>query len=76
MNQVSLGSWVRLTGFVPGEEEVFRIVPEGQADVLENRIPVDSPLARVLVGSEAGDKVRFHPPAGEVELTILEVGRL
>jgi len=76
MNRVSVGTWVKLTGFEPEEEEVFRIVPSGQANALENEIPVDSPLACALEGAEAGDRVKFRPPAGEVELTILEVGRL
>ena len=76
MTQVALGTWVKLIGFEPGEEEVFSIVPQTQANALENKIPLDSPLARALEGAEAGDKVRFHPPAGEVELTVLEVGRL
>lgn len=76
MSRVTVNSWVKLTGFEPEEEEVFRIVPAGQANALENEIPVDSPLARALDGAEAGDKVKFRPPAGEVELTILEVGQL
>ena len=76
MNQVSLGTWVKIAGFEPGEEEVFRIVTEGQANILENEIPVNNPLARAIDGSEVGDKVKFHAPAGELELTILEVGRL
>jgi transcription elongation factor GreA len=76
MSRVSVGTWVKLTGFEPEEEEVFRIVPEGQANTSENEIPINSPLARALEGAEAGDKVRFHPPIGEVELEILEVGRL
>jgi transcription elongation GreA/GreB family factor len=76
MNRVSVGTWVRLTGFEPDEEEVYRIVPEDQANALENEIPVHSPLARALEGAGVGDKVKFHPPAGEVELTVLEVGKL
>jgi transcription elongation GreA/GreB family factor len=76
MKRVSAGTWVKLAGFEPGEEEVFRILPEGHANTLENEISVDSPLARALEGAEAGDKVKFHPPVGEVELEILEVGRL
>jgi transcription elongation factor GreB len=72
---IALGTWVKLTGFVPGEEEVFHLVPEGEADYFENRIPPSSPLARALVGAKVGDKVLFRPPAGEVELTVLEAGR-
>jgi len=76
MNQVSLGTWVKLTGFEPDEEEVFRIVTEGEANILENDIPIDSPLARALDGAKVGEKVAFHAPAGELQLTILEVGQL
>ena len=76
MEQVSVGTWVKLTGFEPDEEEVFRILPEGQSNALKNEIPIDGPLARALEGARAGDRVKFYPPAGEVELKILEVGRL
>ena len=41
-----------------------------------NEIPISSPLARAIDGSEVGGKVKFRAPAGELELTILEVGRL
>ena len=73
---VVVGTWVKLTGFQPGEEEVFQIVPEGRADYLKNEIPSDNPLARAIKGAKAGDKVPFHFPGGEVELTVLEVERL
>jgi transcription elongation GreA/GreB family factor len=76
MKRVSVGTWVKLAGFEPEEEEVFRIVPEGQANISENEIPINSPLARAIEGAEEGDKVKFHPPVGEVELEIIEVGRL
>jgi transcription elongation factor GreA len=76
MSQVSLGTWVKLAGFEPGEEEVFRLVTEGEADILKNEISMSSPLARAIDGAHVGDKVKFHAPAGELELTILEVGRL
>jgi transcription elongation GreA/GreB family factor len=72
--RVALGSWVKITGFAPGEEEVFYLVSEGEADYLENKIPPSSPLARALVGTRVGDRVLFRPPGGEVELTILEAG--
>jgi transcription elongation GreA/GreB family factor len=71
---VALGTWVKITGLVPGEAEVFHLVRESEADYLENKIPPSSPLARALVGARAGDTVLFQPPAGKVELTILEVG--
>lgn len=74
-DQVGVGTWVKVTGFVPGEEEVFHVVPDREVDVLENKIPPHSPLARVLAGAKVGDKVVFRPPGGEVELTVVEVGQ-
>jgi len=74
--KVKVGTRVKLTGFQPDEEEVFRIVPEGRADPTKNEIPPDNPLARAIKGAKAGDKVPFHFPGGEVELTVVEVGRL
>lgn len=73
--QVTLGCWVKVTGLAPGEEEVFHLVPDGQADYMKNKIPPSSPLARALEGTRVGDKVTFRPPDGEVELTILEAGQ-
>jgi len=74
--KVRVGTWVKLTGFEPDEEEVFRIVPEGRADPTKNEIQASSPLARAIHGTKAGDKVRMDLPGGETELTVLEVGEV
>ncbi len=73
--KVTAGMWVRLTGFVPGEEEVFHLVSEAEANVLNRKIPPSSPLARALEGAKVGEKVSLRTPGGKVELTILEAGR-
>jgi transcription elongation factor GreA len=75
ISRVTTGTWVKLSGFVPGEEEVFHIVSEAEADVTENRIPPSSPLAQVLEGATVGDEIVFNPPAGQVKLKVLELGR-
>jgi transcription elongation factor GreA len=73
--KVAIGMWVKVTGFVPGEEEVFHLVSEGEANVLEGKIPPTSPLARALCGATVGEIVPLHTPGGEVNLTILEAGQ-
>jgi transcription elongation GreA/GreB family factor len=75
VERVTTGMWVKITGFVPGEEEVFHLVSEAEADVLEQRIPPSSPLARALAGAKVGDKVPLRTPGGPVELTVLEAGK-
>lgn len=74
-SQIAVGTWAKVTGFVPGEEEIFHIVPDAEADPIDNRIPPGSPLAKALMGAKEGDIVVFRPPSGEVELTVLELGR-
>jgi transcription elongation factor GreA len=74
-DKVAVGTWAKVTGFVRGEEEVFHIVPDAEADPIDNKIPPGSPLARALMGAKEGDIVIFRPPSGEVELTVLELGR-
>ena len=72
--EVKLGRWVKVSGFATGEEEVFHIVAETDADVLENKIPVSNPLARALLDARIGDTVEYEPPAGKVKLTVLDIG--
>ncbi|MBN1589332.1 MAG: GreA/GreB family elongation factor [Pirellulales bacterium] len=74
--KITIGTWAKITGLAPGEEEVFEFVSESEADPLENKIPSTSPLAKVLEGATAGDRIPFDPPSGRVELTVLEVGQL
>jgi transcription elongation factor GreA len=76
VDEVDVGTWVKITGFVPGQEEVFELVSQDEADYDENKIPPSSPLAHLLVGAKVGDTIRFHPPAGEVELRILDAGQV
>lgn len=73
LEKVTVGAVVKVTGFVPGEEEVFHLVPESEADYDENKIPPSSPLAKALDGAKVGDTVLFRPPAGKVELAVLAV---
>ena len=75
IEKVSIGTWVKVTGFVPGEEEVFHLVREAEADVAENRIPPSSPLARALTGAKVGETVPLRTPGALVELTVLEAGK-
>jgi transcription elongation GreA/GreB family factor len=75
VEKVALGMWVKVTGFVPGEEEVFHLVPEAEGNVLKQRIPPSSPLARALAGARVGDTVPLRTPGGPVELTVLDMGK-
>ena len=51
----------------------FKIVGEDEADVATGKVSWMSPLARAMMGARVGDTVKWHRPAGEVELEILEI---
>lgn len=60
--------------FDDGEEETYRIVTSIRGNSLANRISMESPLGKALLGHKAGDKVEVHVnPETSYFLTILNV---
>ncbi len=49
-----------------GEASTWQIVGEDEADIKEGRISVSSPIARGLIGKEAGESAEVqHPRRGQ-----------
>lgn len=74
-SSVEIGTWVKISGFEPGEVEEYRIVDDTAAKPADFQIGDSSPLAQALIGKTVGDEVPFHTPAGKVKLTIVDVGQ-
>ncbi len=68
-------STVRVKNRKNGTEQSYTLVSEREADISENKISVDSPIGKGLLGQEEGDVVEIDVPAGTVELEILEITR-
>jgi transcription elongation factor GreA len=51
----------------------YQIVGEDEADIKAGRISISSPIARALIGKEAGDQVDVHTPGGLKKYEILDV---
>ena len=47
-----------------GQAATWQIVGEDEADIKEGRISVSSPIARALIGKEAGESVEVKTPGG------------
>lgn len=56
-----------------GEETTYEIVGEDEADATRHRIAPNSPLARALLGAQAGDVVTWKRPVGSLDLEILRI---
>ena len=71
--KVVFGVTVELTDADSGEALRYQIVGEDEADIKQNRISVNSPIARALIGKSEGDEVGVSTPKGTRELEILAV---
>jgi transcription elongation factor GreA len=71
--RVVFGATVCLADEDTGDEMMYQIVGEDEADIKQGRISVTSPIARALVGKEEGDVVRVETPGGGKSLEIVEV---
>ncbi len=71
--KVIFGATVAIVNCDTEDKVTYRIVGEDEADVKQNRISVTSPIARALIGKEAGDVVVVKTPAGDVEYEIDDV---
>jgi transcription elongation factor GreA len=56
-----------------GEASTWQIVGEDEADIKAGRISVSSPIARALIGKEAGESVDVQTPGGVKRYEIVDV---
>ncbi len=74
--KVIFGTTVVIINVDTEEEKTYQIVGDDEADVKSNKISVNSPIARGLIGKEEGDVVVIVTPGGEVEYEIDSVRHL
>lgn len=72
---VTINSRVRIKALDTEQESEYIIVPESEADVLENKISLASPVGSALLRRKKGEIVEVEVPRGLVKYQILEVGR-
>ncbi|MGA7984044.1 MAG: transcription elongation factor GreA [Burkholderiales bacterium] len=58
---------------VGGEAVTYQIVGEDEAEIKEGRISISSPIARALIGKDAGDVVEVRTPGGVKRYEIIDV---
>jgi len=71
--KVIFGVTVDIVNVDTDETRTYQIVGDDEADIKANKISVNSPIARGLIGKEEGDVVGIQTPGGIVEYEIAEV---
>ncbi|MBN2495219.1 MAG: transcription elongation factor GreA [Deltaproteobacteria bacterium] len=73
LDKVVFGVTVALTDLEHDRQVTYKLVGEDEADLAAGKLSVHSPLARAMIGKQAGDFVCFRSPAGEREYVIEEI---
>ena len=63
-NTVGLLSEVKITNMTNNLQMTYTIVSPHEANLLEKKISIKSPIAQALIGKRVGDVVEVHVPAG------------
>lgn len=71
--KVIFGVTVTLLNIDTDEEVTYQIVGDDEADIKNNRISVNSPIARGLIGKEVDSEIEITTPGGVVEYEIVAV---
>ncbi len=71
--RVVFGATVDVEDLDSEEQHRYQIVGEDESDIKHGLLSISSPIARALIGKQAGDVVQVQTPRGTRELEITEV---
>ncbi len=71
--RVVFGATIEMEIEATGDVVTYQIVGDDEADLKEGKISIGSPIARALIGKEAGDVAVVQAPGGERSYEIIEV---
>ena len=74
-DKVYIGATVILLDQDSGEEIKYTLVPESEADILEDKISVSSPIGKGLLGHAENEVVEIEIPAGKIVYKIIKITR-
>ena len=71
--KVVFGATVTVLNLDTDAEVNYKIVGHDEAHIADNKISINSPIARALIGKEQGDEVIVKAPKGDIDYEILEI---
>lgn len=70
---IKFGATVTLVDEDSDEEKTYQIVGEAEADIERGLLNIRSPLARALIGKDAGDSVEVRTPGGDKSYEVVSI---
>lgn len=74
-SKVLIYSIVTIKNLKNGQQFVYTIVPESEANFKEGKISVSSPIAKGLLGKKVGEVAEVTAPVGLLRFEILKISR-
>jgi transcription elongation factor GreA len=71
--KVVFGATVTVLNIDTDEELTYKIVGNEESNVTANKISINSPIARALIGKQEGDEVIVEAPSGNIDYEIIEI---
>ena len=72
-DEVKFGATVKIEDDDTGENFVYQIVGEYESDIKNQKLSINSPMARGLIGKRKKDVIEINSPKGTKVYTILSV---
>ena len=69
--KVNIGTKVNLKNLENNEIHQFQLVDYHEADPLNGKISVDSPVGKIILGKSKNDKVTVKSPSGNIDYQIV-----
>jgi len=74
-SKVLIFSTVKVKNLKTKKDKSYTLVSANEADPLEGKISVDSPIGKGLLGKSVGDIAEIDVPAGKLQLEVMEITR-
>lgn len=71
--KIIFGTTVTIINMDTDAEVTYQIVGDDEANVKKNKISINSPIARALIGKMEGDDVVVKAPSGDIDYEIASV---
>ncbi|MGK7389701.1 MAG: transcription elongation factor GreA [Candidatus Cyclobacteriaceae bacterium M2_1C_046] len=72
-SKVSILSTVKIKNMKNGATFSYTLVSEEEADLKQNKISVESPIGKGLLGKKPGETAKIKTPAGEIEFEVIDI---
>lgn len=71
--RVVFGVTVTIENLNTEEQITYQLVGDDEADYKQNKISINSPIARGLIGKSKGDETKIVTPKGEIEYEVINI---